>query len=179
MAFAPKGGRAFLWARGEAGSRSTYDPGMEGGVAVRRVGRTLLRTLYLLLAVFAAVVAIVQLPGALRAARDDGTPGTFTAVHKECTPNGLKSGGCSIYGDFVSQDGTIRLSNVLYDGVGGQVGDRHPAQYAGDTDPVVVYAPGSRTWIVIAGFGLVALGYLGYRGWRLVRPRRATSEPDE
>ncbi|TDD58969.1 hypothetical protein E1263_16925 [Kribbella antibiotica] len=152
---------------------------MEGGVAVRRIGRTLLSTLYLLLAVFAVVIVVVQLPGALRAARDDGTPGTFTAMRKECTPNGLKSRGCSMYGDFVSQDGTVRLNDVLFDGVGGQVGDQHPAQYAGDTDPVVVYAPGSRAWIVVAGLGLAAVGYLGYRGWRLVRPRRATSATDE
>ncbi len=150
---------------------------MEGRAAVRRVGRTLLSAFYLLAAVFGLVIAIVQLPSTLRAAHNEGVPGTFTTVRKECSPSGLKGGGgCTSYGDFVSRDGAVRLTDVHFEGKGGPVGNQVPAQYAGGTDPAVIYPPSSKSWLLVVALGLAAVGYLGYRLWRLVRPTSATDE---
>ena len=138
-----------------------------------RVGKALLSVMYLVLAVFALVIVLVELPGSMRAARNEGVPGTFTAVRKACSPPGRGGGGCSSFGDFVSRDGTIRLTDVVYEGDPGNVGDSVPAQYVGGVDPVIINEFDSKEWMYLVAIGIGAAGYLAYRGWRLIRTLRS------
>lgn len=141
--------------------------------ALSRAGKVFVSVLYLVVAVFALVIVCVDLPGSVRAARNEGLPGTFTAVRKECRPWWEKGGGgCTYFGDFTSRDGTVRLTDVLFEGDPGEVGDKVPAQYVGAEDPPRIHEVGSHEWMFIVAIGLGSAGYLGFRGWRLVRVLR-------
>ena len=129
-----------------------------------------LSVMYLALAVFILVTALGDLPDSVRAARNEGIPGTFTAVRKVCRSVWDRAGGgCSYYGDFVSRDGAVRLNDVFYEGNPGDIGDVVPAQYADTADPPRVHEVDSHEWIFVVAFIVGSAGYLGYRGWRLVR----------
>jgi hypothetical protein len=139
---------------------------------VSRLGYTVANLLCLAVAVFLLGIAIAGLPETLRAARNEGVPGTFTVVRKECRPWWEKAGGCTHFGDFTSRDGTVRLTDVLFDGDAGDTGDTMPAQYVGSDDPPRIYGPGSNEWMFVAALGLGSAGYLGFRGWRAIRALR-------
>jgi hypothetical protein len=142
--------------------------------------------MYLAVAVFALVIALVDLPGSVRAARNQGVPGTFTAVRKVCKPVWEKGGGgCSYYGDFVSRDGAVRLTDVFYEGDPGDVGDSVAAQYVGTLDPPRVHEIDSHEWVFFVVFIVASGGYLAFRAWTGVRTlrrrrvRRGSSATDE
>ncbi|MFB6719364.1 hypothetical protein ACFCV3_04355 [Kribbella sp. NPDC056345] len=142
-----------------------------------RLGSVVTSVVYPLVAVGFLVFVIVDLPSMLRVAHDEGIAGTFTVTRKECRA-WYEKGGCSTYGDFVSTDGTIRRTNVLFENNPGRVGTQVPGQYLRE-DPPMIYAQGSGQWKFSVAIGVAAIGYLGYRLWRLVRRRPATSETDE
>ncbi|MFC9690840.1 hypothetical protein ACFTSF_19980 [Kribbella sp. NPDC056951] len=98
-------------------------------------------------------------------------------TRKECRPR-YERGGCTTYGDFVSNDGTIRRANFSFENNPGPAGTRVPGQYMRD-DPSMIYAQGSGLWKFDVASGLAMIGYLGYRLWRLVWRRPATSGTDE
>ncbi|MGW6195736.1 hypothetical protein ACWF0M_06275 [Kribbella sp. NPDC055110] len=159
---------------------------MDSGRRLRRrvaaVARTILSAFYLAVAVFILVIALVDLPGSVRAARNEGVPGTFTAVRKECKPVWEKGGGgCSYFGDFVSRDGAVRLTDVFYEGDPGDIGDSVAAQYVGTTDPPRVHKVSSDEWVFVGLFILGSSGYLVFRVWSGLRTlhrrrvRRASS----
>lgn len=133
-------------------------------------GKAFLSALYLAAAVFILVIALVDLPGSVRATRNAGIPGTFTAVRKVCRPVWERGGGgCSYFGDFVSRDGAVRLHDVFYDGDPGEIGDTFAAQYVGAVDPARVTQVDSDQWIFVVAFIVGSGGYLAFRAWRLVR----------
>ncbi|MFK4087798.1 hypothetical protein ACI2LF_27045 [Kribbella sp. NPDC020789] len=138
-----------------------------------RLGSIVTNVVYPLLAAGLLVYVIVDLQSLLRVAHNEGIAGTFTVTRTECRP-WYEKGGCSTYGDFVSNDGSIQLSNVLFERNPGDVGTQVPGQYLRE-DPPLIYAEGSGEWRFAAAIGFAAAGYLGYRGWRLVRRRRPTS----
>ena len=101
------------------------------------------------------------LPGSWDAAHERGTPGTFTALRKDCGKI------CSFYGDFVSDDGSTRFHDVLFEDRGIlAVGDQVEAIDSGTRGPTVVYAlHGSRTWIIVVL--LITTGALALVCWGL------------
>ncbi|MGW1345066.1 hypothetical protein ACWCOV_28755 [Kribbella sp. NPDC002412] len=125
-----------------------------------------------MVAVLVLGFAIADLPDSLRAARNEGVPGTFTTIRKECRPWWEKGGGCTYFGNFSSSDGEVRLTDVLFEGDPGDVGESVPAQYVGTPDRPSIHGGDSDEWMFVAALGLGAAGYLGWRGWRLVRARR-------
>jgi len=110
-----------------------------------------------------------------RAARADGTPGTFTAERVECV---LHPGheACSWYGTFTPADGgTDRRGTTMYGAGRGDLapGERVPAVDVGRASRV--YAPsGSNEWIPTGLMLLAGAGLLYPLGRRLLirRPRR-------
>ncbi|MFI6681137.1 hypothetical protein [Kribbella sp. NPDC050470] len=146
-----------------------------------RVGSAALSLMYLVMAVFLLGLAVADLPDSLRAARNEGLPGTFTTIRKECRPWWAKGGGCTSFGDFTSSDGKVRLTDVPFEGDSGEVGENVPAQYVGTADRPSIHGSDSNEWVFVAALGLGAAGYLSWRGWRgwrawrgwrLVRTRR-------
>jgi hypothetical protein len=136
-------------------------------------GKAFTSALYLTVAVFILVIALVDLPGSVRAARHEGIAGTFTAVRKVCKPRWEKGGGeCSYYGDFVSRDGAVRLTDVFYEGDPGDIGDSVTAQYVGTTDPPIVHKIGSDQWVFVIAFIVASGGYLAFRTWSAVHRLR-------
>ena len=142
-----------------------------------RIGAVFTNVVYPLVAVVVLAFILADLPGLVRLSRDEGVLGTFTLVRKECKP-WYEKGGCSYHGDFVSADGSVQLTGVVFLGNHGEAGDRFPAQYDGSVEEPAIYPLGSDEWKFAVAGGLAVVGYLGYRGWRLVRwvrRRRATS----
>ena len=126
-----------------------------------------------LVAVLVLILAAAGLPEAVQAARGEGQAGTFTAQRQECTRH-----GCSWYGTFTSDDGSVRLPDVLLDGLEAQRGDRVPALFEGETNPPLVYlAEGSREWVYVLLLMLGSAGYLAWCAWWLVRRRARRSGP--
>ena len=123
-------------------------------------------------AVFALFVGVPDIPQSVKAARNEGSPGTFTSTSSDCSYRG----GCTYYGEFVSEDGTVTLRNVFIDSGVDQVGQSLPAQYfPGDDEKV--YEPFSRDWVWL---GLVLFGSVAFlivSSWLVLRPwiRRRTS----
>jgi hypothetical protein len=122
-------------------------------------------------AAFVLLIVVADLPDSVRAGRNEGVPGTFTTVRKDCRPWWEKGGGCTSFGDFSSYDGTVRLTDVLFEGDPGGVGHKVPAQYV-LADPGRVHELDSHEWMFATAIGLGSAGYLGFRGWRLVRAVR-------
>lgn len=134
----------------------------------RRLANAGTRVVSLIYPVAALVIlglAVADLPNALHAARNDGAPGTFVVTHKDCKPRWEKGGGCTSFGDFVSNDKTIALRGVRFEGNPGEVGAVVPAQVV-DPDSGVIDQVDSREWIYNVAIGLAAAGYLA---WRVVR----------
>jgi hypothetical protein len=104
-------------------------------------------------------VAVPNVGPALRAARADGTPGTFTAERLTCVQHPGHE-ACTWYGTFRPDDGPTRADVTLYGGRHGlDEGDRTAAIDTGRSRRV--YPPsGSREWIatglvLVAGLGLL------------------------
>jgi hypothetical protein len=110
------------------------------------------------------VGAALDLGPARRAARGEGIHGTFTATRPACG----KGPGCSWHGDFVSDDGALRLTDVLIDDgdkdVVDRVGQTVTAIYAGrGSTPTVYPAEGSDGWVIAAWiFASGVLVYVAY-----------------
>lgn len=110
-------------------------------------------------AVLILAMAATALPYALRAARGDGTHGSFTAERQECSKR-----SCSHYGTWrADPPGDVVVSNVLMDEwpSGLPLGESVDALYLGEADPAVVYpADGSLAWLhilVLAGAAVLLL----------------------
>jgi hypothetical protein len=73
------------------------------------------------------VGAALDLGPARRASGGEGIPGTFTATRPVCGTGP----GCSWHGDFLSDDGTLRLTDVLIDDGADHAGQTVEAIYAG------------------------------------------------
>lgn len=103
---------------------------------------------------------IPDFPHAVRAARNEGTPGTFTSLRRDCTGRG----GCSYYGQFVSNDRTIVLKDVFIDDGVDRVGETVPAQaLENSASQKKVYEFNSHDWIwlslLVVGSVLFLLGW--------------------
>jgi hypothetical protein len=103
---------------------------------------------------------IPDFPQAARAARNEGTPGAFTSLRSDCAVRG----GCSYYGEFVSNDRTIVLKDVLIDDGVDRVGESVPAQALDNSaSQKKVYELNSREWlwltILVVGSALFLLGW--------------------
>ena len=141
-----------------------------------RVGAGIASLTYPAIAVMILGLAIADLPNTVRAARNDGIPGTFTVTRKVCKPWWEKGGGCTRFGDFVSRDGTIELRDVLFVGNAGDVGDVVPAQTV-DPEDRRVDEINSNEWAFLAMAAFAAAGYLAWRVIRAVRRRRSRTKP--
>ncbi len=120
------------------------------------------------LCVLYLVLSAVFVPFAIAAARNEGTPGTFTAVEESCDRR-----GCDWTGTFVSDDGTIRMDDAIFDSEDLDVpGDQVRAQkgVAGDES---LYEPDSKVWILFVAGDVACLAYVGWRVRRLWIARRA------
>ncbi|MFI6740960.1 hypothetical protein ACIBI9_49260 [Nonomuraea sp. NPDC050451] len=114
----------------------------------------------LALAVVCAYFAVLAVAPEIRAARGEGTAGTFTAEHLECSEHGI----CSWEGSFRSDDGGLRVADAWIHGPGEDelsAGDQAPALYTGH-DGGKVYAPGSHDLWALGAFFVVDLLFAGY-----------------
>ncbi|MEY9211907.1 hypothetical protein NI17_008165 [Thermobifida halotolerans] len=117
----------------------------------------------LAVAVLLVYIAGANLDRSVRAARADGTPGTFTAARLDCVQHpGHES--CTCYGSYRSHDGAAERDQVYLYG-----GDRESCRIGEGTAAVDigaanrVYGPeGSREWIFTVVL-LVAGAALGVR----------------
>ena len=98
----------------------------------------------------------------------DGRRGVFTAEAKDCEGRG----GCTYYGTFRSDDGSLVREDVLMATGGGVsgVGDVVPA--IDTNDRAAVYPPdGGWDWLLVAAFALaipaVSVAWLVSLIWRL------------
>lgn len=111
-----------------------------------------------------AVGATLSFP----AARDAGTPGTFTAHDESCD----RHSGCWWDGSFESDDGQVWADESMKSDEVRKAGDRVRAQRVNGE----VFSPGSKAWVV---FSLAAVACLVYLIWfvqaRLKFRRRRTA----
>jgi hypothetical protein len=135
----------------------------------RRAAPSLEVFIVLLVLAGTAIVGIGawQLPVAIRAARGQGVHGTVTPTARNCEP---VTSPCSWTGNFVSDDGRIRLNGVDISGGADRIGRPQPALYAGKgLSPTVYPLRGSREWIdwifvlLCGGCCLIVGGMLGWR----------------
>jgi hypothetical protein len=104
---------------------------------------------------------------------ESGTPGTFTAMEEDCSGRG----GCSYWGEFVSDDGSIVRRDVILGSGHGDVtvGDSTLAYDVGDR--AAVYPPGGgHDWIFVTLLLMGSVLFLGAWIWfvALLALRRAT-----
>ncbi|HEX5540671.1 MAG TPA: hypothetical protein VFX60_03775 [Micromonospora sp.] len=110
---------------------------------------------------------------AWQAKAGNGTSGTFTAVHEECSRR-----SCNWYGDFAAAEGGGRVNVILYDEPSGlRAGDTVPARDTGARKGVFS-TEGGFTWLLVTGF--VVAGAIAAAVWvtivvRWVSRRRATA----
>ena len=107
----------------------------------------------LALAMACGYFAVLAVGPEIRAARGEGTTGTFTAEELRC---GRAS--CSWHGSFRSDDGRLLLSEAWISGRGEDElisGDKVPAFHAGYDGKV--YAPGTHDLAGLVGFFVVDL----------------------
>lgn len=96
----------------------------------------------------------IVIPNGLAASRDKGTFGTFTANREVCDRS-----MCDWRGDFVSDDGQLRLEDVsLNSDEVDAPGDRTRAQKV--DGEASLYEPGDRSWIAFLVAGLACLTYV-------------------
>jgi hypothetical protein len=136
----------------------------------RRLGRVVGWVLVPLITGFVLVVVAVTLPDALAAATGHGIHGTFVAGYQSCSRN-----GCTTYGSFRSDDGTVTETGLVYDQAPRHFikGASSRVLYEGDTEANSVYSEqGSTEWLWITLFGLLALTIL--TTWVVVVAARVT-----
>ncbi|MGV9382938.1 hypothetical protein ACWDRB_44480 [Nonomuraea sp. NPDC003707] len=164
---------------GSAGKTRRAKAGARGGGL--RLGVVELYGLGMLaLAVVSAYFAVLAAAPEIRAARGEGTTGTFTAEHLECSIYGI----CSWQGSFRSDDGGLRLADAWLHGRDEDelsAGDQAPALYAGHGGGKV-HAPGSHDLWALGAFFVVDLLFAGYAltffpGVRLTRRLRRPGSP--
>lgn len=110
--------------------------------------------LFLMIVVY-LLISVVAIPYAYAAGQNEGTPGTFTAVERECD----RFSGCSWRGTFVSDDGKIRDEHADFGSEElKRVGDEVRAQKGVGRD-ASIYSPDSRGWIVLVVADIACLGY--------------------
>ncbi len=121
----------------------------------RWIGRIAAWVLTPVIAGFVLLIVGITLPNGLAAATGHGLRGTFVELSRSCNRN-----GCSTYGRFSSDDGTVVAGWVVFDEAPRTFvqGRQVEVLYEGNADPVAVYpVHGSIEWLLIAGFGLLAL----------------------
>ncbi|MFC7505385.1 hypothetical protein ACOACQ_15090 [Nocardioides sp. CPCC 206347] len=125
----------------------------------------------LLLCLVALAASVVAVPFAIAASKNEGTPGTFTAVDRDCDRY-----ACHWTGTFESDDGQILDKHAYFSGEDVErAGDKVRAQkgVAGDES---VYSPDSKDWLYI----LVAdVGCLAYVVWYFRARRRSRRRAPE
>ncbi|MFB8765235.1 hypothetical protein [Nocardiopsis alba] len=122
----------------------------------------------LLVAALVVYMGASNVDRSLRAARADGTPGTFSATSLDCIQHpGHES--CTCNGTYVPESGGEELTDIYLYGA-----DRRTCHIGGRTAAVDVgsvnrvYGPeGSNEWIMTAGLILFGLGLGGWaaRPW--------------
>ncbi|GAA0400564.1 hypothetical protein GCM10009530_60510 [Microbispora corallina] len=119
-----------------------------------------------LIGLFLLYLAVPSVGPAVRAARADGIPGTFTATRLDCVEHPGHE-ACTWSGDFRSDDGTVLRAGVALYGADRdylRTGQRTRAVDVGR--PSRVYGPGgSMEWVftallLLAGLGLLAFLYV-------------------
>lgn len=124
----------------------------------------------LLIAVLIVSMGISNVERSVRAARADGTPGTFTGTSVDCVQHpGHES--CTCHGTYRPDDGGPERTDVYLYGRKSQtcpVGEDAAAIDVGSANRV--YGPeGSNEWIMTVGVILFGLGLGGWAGrlwWR-------------
>lgn len=109
--------------------------------------------LFLCCLVILPMVFGIVIPNGIAASRGEGTFGTFTAEKEVCDRS-----MCDWEGDFVSDDGRLRLSEVSLDSdeLDGP-GDQARAQKV--DGEASLYPPGDTSWIAFLVAGLACLTY--------------------
>ncbi|MEU8198238.1 hypothetical protein AB0C10_31115 [Microbispora amethystogenes] len=150
----------------------TADPGPRRGSPAFTAALTLF-------ALFLLFLAVPGIGPAVRAARADGVPGTFTARSVACVEHpGHES--CTWNGDFRSDDGAVRRDGVeLYGADRDMLREGQETRAVDVGRPSRVYGPGgSMEWVFTALLLLAAGGILlvGYGGpvRRLLHARTST-----
>ncbi|NYH50598.1 hypothetical protein HNR06_000187 [Nocardiopsis arvandica] len=122
----------------------------------------------LLVAVLVVSLGAANADRSLRAARAEGTPGTFTGTRLDCVQHpGHES--CTCYGTYVPDTGGPERTDVYLYGRERQscpMGESAPAVDVGAASRV--YGPeGSNEWIMTAAMVLAGLGLGGWaiRSW--------------
>ncbi|GAA1073646.1 hypothetical protein [Nocardiopsis metallicus] len=122
----------------------------------------------LLIAALIVSMGAANVERSLRAARADGTPGTFSATMLDCVQHpGHES--CTCYGTYAPESGGPERADIYLYGGNRQtcrVGEETAAVDVGSANRV--YGPeGSNEWVMTAGLILFGLGLGGWtiRSW--------------
>jgi hypothetical protein len=119
----------------------------------------------------------LDLGPSIKASRGEGVHGTFTAKDKACG----NAGPCTWHGQFVSDDGRLRLADVAIDGGAHGVGSTVDALYVGKGSmPTVYQAHASREWtavVMVLVNGLLMLAAYTVLVLISLHQRRRHSEP--
>jgi hypothetical protein len=131
---------------------------------------------WVFLPVMGLIILVVQLhdlPGALDARHGHGVPGTFTVTRHDCTQiKGRRV--CDWYGNFVSDSGSKRLTNILWLDDADRVGQVIPAVSEGND---AYSAKASTAWkfaVEVIAACLVGLLIWAVAVWRKLRKRRSS-----
>lgn len=124
----------------------------------------------LLVALLVVFLGVGNVDRSIRAARAEGSPGTFTGTRLDCVQHpGHES--CTCYGTYVPDDGGPERTDVYLYGRNRQscpLEEETPAVDVGAASRV--YGPeGSNEWVMTAGMILfgVGLGCWAIRSWRV------------
>lgn len=105
-----------------------------------------------LLCIVGLIVGVVAATLSLPAARNDGTPGTFTAHHESCD----RHSGCWWSGTFESDEGQIWVDEEMKSKEVREGGDQVRAQRVNGE----VFRPGSQAWVPFSIAAVCCLAYL-------------------
>ncbi len=129
-------------------------------------------------AVILLALAVPNLGPVLRAARADGTWGTFTASRLSCVVHPGNHEVCSWYGTFAAVRGSREVS--LYGSARETMAAGQAVRAVDVGRPLQVYPPGgSNEWIFTSGLLLVAVALLYplvSRLWRRPEPAQQVSD---
>ncbi|HZB31767.1 MAG TPA: hypothetical protein VE465_16540 [Streptosporangiaceae bacterium] len=104
------------------------------------------------------LLSVPNLASAIRAARAEGTPGTFVAAQRSCVHH-LGHESCSWRGTFTSFDGRDRQDNsYLYGDVALRPGQRVQAMDVGRSGHV--YTGPSREWILTTTLLVLGIAFI-------------------
>lgn len=116
-------------------------------------------------ALFIVVLAVVDLPESIHASHNEGVRGVFTSERADCSGRG----GCTYFGRFVSDDGSLDLDEVFIDSGAGKVGVTVDAQYFQNSRTSdKVYELGSRDWVWVLLFLAGGVPYFCWWSWNVV-----------